>query len=305
MSVNRKQALGKGLSALLSDNTSEEDVLIKSIPSRAEAGVAMVAVKKIVANPFQPRTEFEQEALDELAESIRVHGIIQPITLRKIADNQYQIISGERRFRASQIAGLTEIPAYIRTADDQSMLEMALIENIQREDLNAIEVALSYQRLIEECKLTQEQLSNRVAKKRSTITNYLRLLKLPIQIQQAIQSAQISMGHARALISIPDEKEQIRIYEKILAEGLNVRQVEALASNKTTAEKKKPTSSFSTSTGNDTERLKSFKLYGDKLSAIINRPISIQQNEVGKGTVTIEFDTDEQLEKIIAFFDKE
>jgi len=308
MTNNRKQALGKGLSALLSGNTSEEEILIKNIPSRSEAGVAMVDVSKIVTNPFQPRTEFEQEALEELAESIRTHGIIQPITLRKISDNQYQLISGERRFRASQLAGLTEIPAYIRTADDQAMLEMALIENIQREDLNAIEVALSYQRLMEECDITQEQLSNRVAKKRSTITNYLRLLKLPATIQQAIRQGSISMGHARALINAGSEKEQMSIYEKILSEGLSVRQVEALVSKKSNVSKKKPDSpstSKPSSSSTNSERQKTFKLYGDKLSAIIERPISILQNDNGKGVITIEFDTDEQLEKIIAFFDQE
>ncbi|MBE2247727.1 MAG: ParB/RepB/Spo0J family partition protein [Candidatus Competibacteraceae bacterium] len=308
MTNNRKQALGKGLSALLSGNTSEEEILIKNIPSRSEAGVAMVDVSKIVTNPFQPRTEFEQEALEELAESIRTHGIIQPITLRKISDNQYQLISGERRFRASQLAGLTEIPAYIRTADDQAMLEMALIENIQREDLNAIEVALSYQRLMEECDITQEQLSNRVAKKRSTITNYLRLLKLPATIQQAIRQGSISMGHARALINAGSEKEQMSIYEKILSEGLSVRQVEALVSKKSNVSKKKPDSpstSKPSSSSTNSERQKTFKLYGDKLSAIIERPISILQNDNGEGVITIEFDTDEQLEKIIAFFDQE
>lgn len=308
MTNNRKQALGKGLSALLSGNTSEEEILIKNIPSRSEAGVAMVDMSKIVTNPFQPRTEFEQEALEELAESIRTHGIIQPITLRKISDNQYQLISGERRFRASQLAGLTEIPAYIRTADDQAMLEMALIENIQREDLNAIEVALSYQRLMEECDITQEQLSNRVAKKRSTITNYLRLLKLPATIQQAIRQGSISMGHARALINAGSEKEQMSIYEKILSEGLSVRQVEALVSKKSNVSKKKPDSpstSKPSSSSTNSERQKTFKLYGDKLSAIIERPISILQNDNGKGVITIEFDTDEQLEKIIAFFDQE
>ncbi|MCX7744576.1 MAG: ParB/RepB/Spo0J family partition protein [Flavobacteriales bacterium] len=306
MTNNRKQALGKGLSALLSGGSTEEEVVVKP-STRSEAGVAMVNIQWIVANPYQPRTEFEQEALEELAESIKVHGIIQPVTLRKLADQQYQLISGERRFRASQMAGLTEIPAYIRTADDQTMLEMALIENIQREDLNAIEVAFSYQRLIDECNLTQEQLSNRVAKKRSTITNYLRLLKLPAEIQQGIKQGKITMGHARALINAGDEKKQLEIYQKILQDDLSVRQVEELVRKKNESKTEKPTVSKKTETNaleEDSSRTQTFKLYGDKLSAILNRPIQIQQTKDGKGRITIEFENDEQLEKIIEFFDR-
>jgi ParB family chromosome partitioning protein len=307
MTNNRKQALGKGLSALLSGASTEDEVLAKSA-TRSDARVAMINLKWIVANPYQPRTDFEQEALEELAESIKIHGIIQPVTLRKLSDQQYQLISGERRFRASQMAGLTEIPAYIRTADDQTMLEMALIENIQREDLNAIEVAYSYQRLIDECNLTQEQLSTRVAKKRSTITNYLRLLKLPAEIQQGIKQGKITMGHARALINVGDEKKQLAIYHKIIQEELSVRQVEELVreNNESKSEKKSSTDKKTDvkSSEVDTERMKTFKLYGDKLSAILNRPIQIQQTKDGKGRITIEFDNDEQLEKIIEFFDR-
>jgi ParB family chromosome partitioning protein len=306
MTNNRKQALGKGLSALLSGSSTEEEVLVKP-STRSDAGVAMVNVKWIVANPYQPRTEFEQEALEELAESIKIHGIIQPVTLRKLSDQQFQLISGERRFRASQMAGLTEIPAYIRTADDQTMLEMALIENIQREDLNAIEVAFSYQRLIDECNLTQEQLSSRVAKKRSTITNYLRLLKLPAEIQQGIKQGKITMGHARALINAGDEKKQLAIYHKILEEELSVRQVEELVREKNESKSEKSSvtkKAESKPSEEDTERTKTFKLYGDKLSAVLNRPIQIQQAKDGKGRITIEFDNDEQLEKIIEFFDR-
>ncbi len=306
MTNNRKQALGKGLSALLSGSSTQEDVLVKPSTS-PEGGVAMVNVKWIVANPYQPRTEFEQEALEELAESIKIHGIIQPVTLRKLSDQQFQLISGERRFRASQMAGLTEIPAYIRTADDQTMLEMALIENIQREDLNAIEVAFSYQRLIDECNLTQEQLSSRVAKKRSTITNYLRLLKLPPEIQQGIKQGKITMGHARALINAGDEKKQLAIYHKIIQEELSVRQVEELVREKNESKLDKPSKSKkpeAKSSEEDSDRTQTFKLYGDKLSAILNRPIQIVQTKDGKGKITIEFDNDEQLEKIIEFFDR-
>lgn len=306
MTSNRKQALGKGLSALLSGGSTEEQV-VTNPSTRSEAGVAMINVNWIVANPYQPRTEFEQEALEELAESIKVHGIIQPVTLRKLGDQQYQLISGERRFRASQMAGLTEIPAYIRTADDQTMLEMALIENIQREDLNAIEVAFSYQRLIDECNLTQEQLSNRVAKKRSTITNYLRLLKLPAEIQQGIKQGKITMGHARALINAGDEKKQLEIYHKIIQDELSVRQVEELVRKKDESKTEKSSvtkKSESKTIEEDPERTHTFKLYGDKLSSILNRPIQIQQTKDGKGRITIEFDNDEQLEKIIEFFDR-
>ncbi len=306
MTSNRKQALGKGLSALLSGGSTDEQV-IANPSTRSEAGVAMINVKWIVANPYQPRTEFEQEALEELAESIKVHGIIQPVTLRKLGDQQYQLISGERRFRASQMAGLTEIPAYIRTADDQTMLEMALIENIQREDLNAIEVAFSYQRLIDECNLTQEQLSNRVAKKRSTITNYLRLLKLPAEIQQGIKQGKITMGHARALINAGDEKKQLEIYHKIIQDELSVREVEELVrkKNESKTENSSVTNKSQTKTiDQDPERTRTFKLYGDKLSAVLNRPIQIQQTKDGKGRITIEFDNEEQLEKIIEFFDR-
>lgn len=267
--------------------------------------VAMIRVGEIETNPFQPRNEFEQEALEELAESIRVLGIIQPVTLRQLGDNKYQLISGERRFRASQLAGLTEIPAYIRTADDQAMLEMALVENIQREDLNAIEVAFSYQRLIDECKLTQEQLSQRVAKKRSTITNYLRLLKLPAQIQSGIKEGKISMGHARALINAGDEKLQLQIYGQIVDEDFSVRQVEDLVRKQNEEKKeKRPAAVKEEKLPLDENKIASFKLYGDKLSSILNRPITIQQGKDGRGNILIEFETEDQLEKIIEFFDR-
>lgn len=303
--TTKRQALGKGLSALLSGGNNE--VAEESfIPGKTmESGsVAMVSVEQIETNPFQPRNEFEQEALEELAESIKVLGIIQPITLRKLDNNKFQLISGERRFRASQIAGLKEIPAYIRTADDQEMLEMALVENIQREDLNAIEVAFSYQRLIDECKLTQEQLSQRVAKKRSTITNYLRLLKLPVQIQSGIKEGKISMGHARTLINAGGEQVQLRIFQQIIDEDLSVRQVEELVRKLNEEKKEKKSTTKPEKLPFDENKIASFKLYGDKLSAILNRPISIQQGKDGRGNILIEFETEEQLEKIIEFFDR-
>jgi ParB family chromosome partitioning protein len=229
----KKKALGRGLSALLSDSEgekSEVEVVVPSLAGGAQtSNLNEIPIEQIETNPFQPRTHFDQEALNELADSIKVHGIIQPITVRKLADRQYQLISGERRFQASKLAGLTKLPAYVRTANDQQMLEMALIENIQRENLNPIEVSLSYQRLISECNLKQEELGERVGKNRTTVTNYLRLLKLPPDIQIAVRDNKISMGHARAIINIENPDSQLFIFKKIIAEDLSVRAVESLA----------------------------------------------------------------------------
>ena len=224
---NRKNALGRGLGALLEDSPAKsktQDIL----PEVAKTGIFEISLDEIQVNPFQPRTHFDKEALQELAESIKVQGIIQPITVRKLATNEYQLISGERRFQASKLAGLTQIPAYVRTANDQQMLEMALIENIQRENLNALEIAHSYQRLLAECNLKQEELGDRVGKNRTTVNNYLRLLRLPPTIQAAIRDQQISMGHARALINIEDVDKQLAIFKKAVDEELSVRKVEAL-----------------------------------------------------------------------------
>jgi len=220
----RKNALGRGLGALLEDSTpARQEQAVQEYSSINEIPLATVDV-----NPYQPRTDFDREALEELAESIKVQGIIQPITVRKMGDERYQIISGERRVQASKIAGLTEIPAYVRSANDQQMLEMALIENIQRENLNAIEIALSYQRLISECDLRQEQLGDRVGKNRSTVNNYLRLLRLPPDIQAALRDKRISMGHARAIVNVENVDHQLHLYERIIREDLSVRKVEAL-----------------------------------------------------------------------------
>ena len=229
--MSKKKALGRGLSALLSDSSADEklEVDIPVSPARPPAGgIAEIPVEEIEVNPFQPRTHFDKEALEELAESIKVHGIIQPITVRRLAANQYQLIAGERRFQASKQAGLKTIPAYIRSADDQQMLEMALIENIQRENLNAIEIALSYQRLITECSLKQEELGERVGKNRATVTNYLRLLKLPPDIQIAVRDNRLSMGHARAIINVENPEQQLYIFKKAINEDLSVRKVEEL-----------------------------------------------------------------------------
>lgn len=233
--MSKKKALGRGLSALLSDSTPDEklDVDIQSPAPASKAasatsGIAEIPIGEIEVNPFQPRTHFDQEALQELSESIKVHGIIQPITVRRLTNNQYQLISGERRFQASKLAGMVTIPAYIRSANDQQMLEMALIENIQRENLNAIEIALSYQRLISECSLKQDELGERVGKNRATVTNYLRLLKLPPDIQIAVRDNKLSMGHARAIINVENPEKQLYIFKKTLEEDLSVRKVEEL-----------------------------------------------------------------------------
>ena len=227
--MSKKIALGRGLKSLLSD-TPESDKLEEAAPASSSNGGGMseILIGEIEVNPFQPRQHFDQEALRELSESIKVHGIIQPITVRKLARNQYQLISGERRYQASKLAGLKSIPAYIRSANDQQMLEMALIENIQRENLNPIEISLSYQRLITECNLKQEELGERVGKNRSTVTNYLRLLKLPPDIQIALRDNRLSMGHARAIISVENSESQLYIFKKIISEDLSVRKVEEL-----------------------------------------------------------------------------
>jgi ParB family transcriptional regulator, chromosome partitioning protein len=233
--MSKKKALGRGLNALLSDSKVEDrlevDIPAKPSTPSPTSGITDIAIEYIEVNPFQPRTHFDQEALQELAESIKVHGIIQPITVRRLAHNQYQLISGERRFQASKIAGLKSIPAYVRSADDQQMLEMALIENIQRENLNAIEIALSYQRLLSECNLKQEELGDRVGKNRATVTNYLRLLKLPPDVQIAVRDNKLSMGHARAIINVENPDQQLFIFNKTLSEDLSVRKVEELVRN--------------------------------------------------------------------------
>lgn len=232
--MSKKKALGRGLNALLSDNDTtdrlEAEIAVANIasPGSPKSGINEIPVAEIETNPFQPRTHFDEDALLELAESIKVHGIIQPITVRRLAHNQYQLISGERRYQASKLAGLENIPAYVRLADDQQMLEMALIENIQRENLNAIEIALSYQRLLSECNLKQEQLGERVGKNRATVTNYLRLLKLPPDVQIAVRDNKLSMGHARAIINVESADQQLYIFKRILGEDLSVRKVEEL-----------------------------------------------------------------------------
>jgi ParB family chromosome partitioning protein len=292
-SVKKKNpALGRGLSALLDD---ANEVNQKSSNEISAGTVAMIPVSAIEANPFQPRTDFEPRALEELASSIALHGIIQPVTVRKMSMNSYQLISGERRTRAAMMAGLTQIPAYVRTANDQGMLEMALIENIQRSELNAVEIALSYQRLVEECNLKQEELGERVGKERSTVTNYLRLLKLPEEIQLGIKKGLIGMGHARAIINIDSATAQMELYQEMITQKLSVREVETLVK-----ESKKPTGntpSYSAVSGTDwdPEIDRITEAFSEQLKAAVHLKNGIK----GKGKIVISYKNRQDLERIL------
>ncbi|MBI9062857.1 MAG: ParB/RepB/Spo0J family partition protein [Marinilabiliaceae bacterium] len=286
----RKNALGRGLGALI-DNADE---VTKGKPV---ASINEIEISKIDANPWQPRTKFDEERLNELAISIKEIGIIQPLTLRKVKADRYQLIAGERRFRAAKIAGLKSIPAYVRTADDETMLEMALVENIQREDLDPVEVAISYQRLIEECKLTQESLSDRVGKKRSTISNYLRLLKLPAEIQLGLVEKQISMGHARAIISVEDPAAQLMIFEQTIKFDFSVRKVEELVRELNAGKKTKKEEKAKPTLPEEYQELKS------QLSTFFRTNIQFSRSDNGKGKIVIPFKSDDELEKIISVLD--
>ena len=296
----KKNVLGRGLGALIADAAEEPQLKEVVVSAMQELNLA-----DIRPNPFQPRTEFDEEALNELAASIKSIGIVQPITVRIVEDGKYEIIAGERRYRASKLAGLTTIPAYIRKTEDDSLLELALIENIQREDLNAIEVAISYQRLIDECQLTQDALSERVGKKRATIANYLRLLKLPAQIQLAIRDKKISMGHARAIISIEDPDTQFMIFEQILKYDFSVRKVEEIV-----RELSNPQSEPEVVPEPVAEKPKKTNEIGDyielqkHLSRCFDTKVELKRNENGKGKIVIAFRSDEELEKIIELLDK-
>ena len=296
MSNNKKPALGRGLSALLEN--AKTDITTKNISENAPLvnSVSNILIKDIETNPFQPRTNFEENALQELCDSIKQHGIIQPITVRKLGYDRYQLISGERRFRASQMANLTNVPAYIRIADDQEMLEMALVENIQREDLDPIEVSLSYKRLIDECNLTQEQLSEKVGKQRSTVTNFLRLLKLPVVIQKALREREITMGHAKALINIDNEDRQLAIYALAIENELSVRQVEALARDEKLNFTPKTTRIEKPLTIED-------KQISKKLEKIFNKSVDFKRNVKGDGTIKLTFSNESELTNILSFFD--
>ncbi|WP_317896822.1 ParB/RepB/Spo0J family partition protein [Aurantibacillus circumpalustris] len=293
--MSKKPALGRGLSALLEN--AKTDITTKNIGENAAVvnSVSVIKIKSIETNPFQPRTNFEETALQELSDSIKQHGIIQPITVRKLGYDRYQLISGERRFRASQMAGLTDVPAYIRIADDQEMLEMALVENIQREDLDPIEVSLSYKRLIDECNLTQEQLSEKVGKQRSTVTNFLRLLKLPAAIQKALRDREITMGHAKALINIDNEDRQLAIFAMALEQDFSVRQIEDLARGEKVKVTPKTTRVEKPLSIEDKEIAKS-------LDKIFNKSYQFKRNAKGGGNITLNFSNDTELQHIISFF---
>ncbi len=284
-----KRVLGRGLSALLEDSNTD----ITGVEPDALHSIAEINISQIIANPFQPRVEFDDEALNELSESIKVHGIIQPITVRKIGYEKYEIISGERRTRASILAGLTKIPAFIRLANDQQMLEMALIENIQRENLNAIEIALSYKRLIDECSLKQEELGERVGKQRSTVNNYLRLLKLPEEIQLAIKEGSLMMGHARALVNIEDEAIQKAIFNAAVQGNLSVRQVEELVRNEKNGEQ---------STGKPKVNYFDFTDFVSKKEEVAKKfqaDVRFKSKSSDNGTIIISFTSRKQLEEIL------
>lgn len=292
MAVQKKFALGRGLDALIS---TEE------VKTSGSSSINEIELSKIAVNPNQPRREFDPVALQELSDSISEIGIIQPITLRQLNEDSYQIIAGERRYRASIQAGLKTIPAYIRTADDENVMEMALIENIQREDLNSLEIALAYQHLLEQYNLTQERLSERIGKKRATIANYLRLLKLPALIQVALKNKEIDMGHARALLALDNPKTQIRIFNEIQSQGYSVRKVEeivkALMAGEATGEGKKKISAGGNKLSED------YQILQKHLCGFFGSKVQLSCTSKGKGKISIPFNNEEDLERIMEIFD--
>ena len=304
--VNKKSSLGRGLASILGGNIS--NMPIKEINNNKESKPQSVGVTneilitQIETNPFQPRAGFNQEKLDELAASIEQLGIIQPITVRKMNHNKYQLISGERRFRASQIAGLEKLPAFVRVANDQEMLEMALVENIQRENLNPIEVAISYKRLIEEIKLTQEQCSERVGKNRSTITNFLRLLKLPYEIQEGLKEGAISNGHAKALLSIKNTETQINLFYDTVANGYSVRELEQMAKDFSDKYFKRTSKVKNINTTNPLP-FSQQKMMHD-LSRSLDKDVELKRNKKGKGKLIIPFSNDDELARIFEIINK-
>ncbi len=293
MVVHKKfNALGRGLDALIST---------EAVRTQGSSTINEIQIDQIQANPNQPRREFDEESLQELAHSIREIGIVQPITLRQIADNKFQIVAGERRWRASQIAGLKAIPAYIRTIDDETVMEMALVENIQREDLNAIEIALAYEHLMENSGMTQEKVAERVGKSRTAVANYLRLLKLPAQVQMALQKKEIDMGHPRALLSLESPSMQIKLFKEIQKNGYSVRKVEDLVRNFKSSE----------TDGDELQKItlrpqlpKEFNVLKKRLSAFLNTQVQMSCSAKGKGKITIPFADEQELERIMNIFDK-
>lgn len=286
--AEKKSALGRGLGALID--------IQPTVQTGGSSSIAEIELDKIQANPGQPRTNFDQEALQELAASIAEIGVVQPITVREMSPGKYMIIAGERRYRASKIAGLAKIPAYVKRVSDETMMEMALVENIQREDLNAIEIALTYQRLLDEYRFTQEKLSDRVGKKRSTISNYLRLLKLPAEIQLGLTKKEIDMGHARALINVQDPTTMIKLYEDIVKHGYSVRKVEELVQAYTMPKSKAKTV--------NPELQEVYTAMGKQLSSVFGTSVKIERNDKGKGRIVVQFANDEELENLMAIMDQ-
>jgi ParB family chromosome partitioning protein len=292
--TTKKKELGAGIRALLGDINMDSNAINAENDVRSSNYISEIPIQYIEVNPFQPRLDFDEERLQELAESISVHGVIQPITVRRLAPDQYQLIAGERRLRASKIAGLSDIPAYIRQADDQAMLEIALIENIQREDLNPMEIAQNYQRLIEECSITHDDLGKRLGKNRSTVTNFLRLLKLPPDIQVALKNQTISMGHARALITLTTVEQQLTIYKAIIERALSVRQVEEMVRQMAKTPKTTPNA------GIDGIRMPiHFRKIQENLAAHFGTVVNLKRNNKGKGELVIPFGSDSELNRIL------
>lgn len=294
--VAKKKALGRGLGALIDDAKYEKRPEQEVVSSSA---IAEIDISKIETNPFQPRKEFDKDALSELADSIKELGVIQPITVKNLENGKFQLISGERRYRASKIAGLNSIIAFVRDTDDQGLLEMALVENIQREDLNAVEIAVTYQRLMDECKLTQEKLSERVGKKRATVANYLRLLKLQAEIQVGVRDKKISMGHAKALINIENPDIQLRIFNRIVNEGLSVRNVELIV-----REIKYPVRKEKVKAGK-LQLPKQYLNLRNTLNKLLDTKVDLKKNENGKGSITISFNSEDEFSRISGILLKE
>ena len=295
--INKKQGgLGKGIRALL-DNIDEDMAVKDAVPAASGQNTittARIPLEQIEVNPKQPRRDFDETAIRELAESIKLHDIIQPVTVVKVGHNTYQLISGERRLRASKMAGLADIPAYVRTADSQGMLEMALLENLQRENLNAIEIALSYRQLMDECGLTQEQVSDRMKKERSTVANYLRLLKLPPDVQKSVRDGQLTMGHARAIIGLEHVEQQLYVYRETMERGLSVRQVEQMVKDMAI---EKPQVA-----GTKPAPIKlppAYKRIEDNMASHFSTKVKLDRKKTGKGNIVIEFYSDEDLERIM------
>lgn len=284
----RRNALGRGLDSLIS---------VGDVQTAGSSAINEIEVSLIHPNPSQPRTSFDAEALGELAASIRELGVIQPLSLRSMPDGSYQIIAGERRWRAAKMAGLLSVPAYVRTASDLEVTEMALIENIQREDLNAIEVALAFRKLIDTYSLTQDRLSERLGKKRATIANHLRLLKLPAEIQLGLRDRKIDMGHARALLAVDDTKTRLRLYNRIIEQGLSVRRVEQLARQYAEGDSSGPSAPKASAASG-------YESFQRELSNYFPTPVKFSRSESGKGSITLRFDNDDQLQRLVELFEK-